>query len=257
MDNCGVPIQYGKRGASYSPSRDVIGMPNREWFNTPEHFYATMLHEIAHSTGHPSRMNREDLSNPFGSEKYALEELRAEMASAFMFQEIGMNLSSEDMEGYVQDHAAYTQHWLGKLKDDYKEFFKAVRDATKIADYALAYEQTHVKANDAPDLPVTAASPINAAKEIIGQGAIVTNAQPGRNYTGEIRQDGKDHVIQKIGADRAIIHDVNKIGDSNELISLLKLPKDDRRVSISYDRDRNASVKTNTREEERESAQTR
>jgi antirestriction protein ArdC len=150
MDNCGVPIRYGTRGAAYNLSRDIIKMPDREWFATPEHFYATVLHEIAHSTGHPSRMNRDSLGHPFGSPEYAMEELRAEMASAFVFQEIGMPLSSEDMEGYVQDHAAYTRHCLGKLKEDYKEFYAAVRDAAKIADYTLAYEKTLGKTKDAP-----------------------------------------------------------------------------------------------------------
>ena len=134
-----MPIQYGINRAAYDFSQDIIKMPNREWFSTPEYFYSTVLHEIAHSTGHESRMNRGSFGKPFGSPEYAMEELRAEMASAFVFQEIGIPLTSEDMEEHTKDHAAYTQRWLKALKDDYKEFYKAVRDSVKIADYTLAY----------------------------------------------------------------------------------------------------------------------
>lgn len=248
MENCGVPIRYGSRGASYSPARDVINMPNREWFSTPEHFYATALHEIAHSTGHFSRMNREDLSNPFGSPAYAMEELRAEMASAFVFQEIGMPLSSEDMEGYAQDHAAYTQHWLGKLQDDYREFYKAVRDATKIADYTLAYEHTRAQENRVERERTDAIDPVRAAKAILGENAIVTAAQKGRSYTGEIVKVGASFAIQRTGESRAIVHNLSKIDDPVAVGEVLsRLMQQDvtlKQIFISYDTEGKGAVKT-------------
>jgi antirestriction protein ArdC len=268
MDNCGVPIRYGMPGAAYNKSQDIIKMPNREWFKTPEHFYATVLHEIAHSTGHPSRMNRDDLGHPFGSPEYAMEELRAEMASAFVFQEIEMPLSSEDMEGYVKDHAAYTQHWLGKLKEDYKEFYSAVRDATKIADYTLAYEHARDRGNISPATgntvkPNTAEAaaaiydPVQAAKDLIGESAIVTNAQRGRTYTGEILRIDDGHAIQRTGPNRGIIHNLGKFGDPAAPSKLSELPDKKAKVSISYDGSLRASLKTASREEERETSVTR
>jgi antirestriction protein ArdC len=264
MDNCGVPIRYGTKGAAYNLSQDIIKMPNREWFATPEHFYATVLHEIAHSTGHPSRMNRDNMGHPFGSPEYAMEELRAEMASAFVFQEIGMPLSADDMEGYVKDHAAYTQHWLGRLKEDYKEFYAAVRDATKIADYTLAYEHAKDRENISPNAPgvntakpntaeAAAATddPVQAAKALIGEGAIVTNAQRGRTYTGEILMIDGGHAIQRTGPNRGIIHSLGKFDEP------LSLPDKKEKVSISYDGELRASLKTAPREEERETSVTR
>jgi hypothetical protein len=224
-------------------------------------------------------MNRDGLGKPFGSSEYAMEELRAEMASAFVFQEIGMPLSPEDMEDHAKDHAAYAQNWLKVLKDDYKEFYKATRDAVKIADYTLAYEKTREKTNEVPEhaedtqnkpdapaqtpdqTPEAAQAipddPIQVAKALLGQTAIVTNAQKDRTYSGEILEIGKDYAIQKIGADRGIIHSLNKIADPNERATLQNLPKDDRHVSISYDGERRASVKTASHEEERESEVTR
>jgi hypothetical protein len=267
MDNCGVPIRYGTPGAAYNLSQDIIKMPNREWFATPEHFYATVLHEIAHSTGHPSRMNRDGLGHTFGSPEYAMEELRAEMASAFVFQEIGMPLSPEDMEGYVKDHAAYTQHWLGRLKEDYKEFYAAVRDATKIADYTLAYEHTRGRGNLAPETTegntakpntaeaaAAASDPVQAAKALIGEGAIVTGAQRGRTYTGEVLMIDGGHAIQRTGPNRGIIHSLGKFDDP---ASLSELPDKKAKVSISYDGSLRASLKTASREEERETGVTR
>jgi hypothetical protein len=220
-------------------------------------------------------MNRNCLGKPFGTQEYAMEELRAEMASAFVFQEIGMPLSAEDMAEHVENHAAYTQNWLKTLKDDYKEFYRAVRDAVKIADYTLGYEKTQIKTNEILNTPInsdtpaptsdqtpeaaqaTPDDPVQTAKSLIGQAAIVTSAQKGRTYTGEILKVGEEYAVQKIGADRGIIHNLNKIANSNERAVLLNLPKDDRHVSISYDGEYKASVKAVTREEERESAVTR
>jgi antirestriction protein ArdC len=136
MDNCGVPIRYGGGEACYIPSLDVIRLPVRERFFDEAHFYATALHEIAHSTGHPSRLNR-DLTGGMRSSSYAKEELRAEMASAFMQMELGFTLTEEGMKEHMEKHAAYLQNWLSHLREDYKEFFRATQDAIRISDYVL------------------------------------------------------------------------------------------------------------------------
>jgi antirestriction protein ArdC len=146
MDNCGVSIVYGSAGAFYNPDNDRIRMPNRELFVNEEHFYATVLHEIAHSTGHPSRLDREEgMKSVFGTQEYAKEELRAEMASLFIHAGIGLVVTEEGMEQHTQNHAAYVQSWMEILKEDYKEFFRATKDANKIADYVLAYEREQAR----------------------------------------------------------------------------------------------------------------
>jgi antirestriction protein ArdC len=156
MDHCGVPIVYGAAGAAYSPSKDRIKMPNREMFTDENHFYATVLHEIAHSTGHSSRLNRkEGMESHFGTQEYAKEELRAEMASLFIHADIGLEVTEEEMKEHTEQHAAYVQHWLKSLKEDYKEFYRATRDASKIADYVLAYERDRGTEQERKDIAET------------------------------------------------------------------------------------------------------
>jgi antirestriction protein ArdC len=138
MLNCGVMFQYGGGAAFYRPSEDKIYMPERDRFYDEAHFYSTALHEIAHSTGHPSRLNR-NLKGDRRSSEYAREELRAEMASAFMQMDLGFSLTEEGMKEHTEQHAAYVQSWLEHLKKDYREFYQATHDAVKIADYVLAY----------------------------------------------------------------------------------------------------------------------
>jgi antirestriction protein ArdC len=140
MGNCGVPILYGGISAYYRPYEDKIYLPLREHFLDETHFYATAMHEIAHSTGHANRMNRKLCVNKYDAE-YAREELRAEMASAFLQMELGFPLTEEGMREHTKTHAAYIQSWLEYFKKDYKEFYRATQDAVKIADYVLDYEK--------------------------------------------------------------------------------------------------------------------
>ena len=134
----GVPIYYnGKGRAFYRPLTDSIHLPDREQFPSAEHFYATALHELGHSTGHPDRLNR-DLSHPFGSEGYAKEELRAEIASMILGDELGIGHDSNQ-------HAAYVGSWIKALKEDPLEIFRAAADAEKIQAYVLGLEQQHIQ----------------------------------------------------------------------------------------------------------------
>ena len=83
-ESMNVPIHYdGVGSAFYRPSTDDIHLPRPESFYSSAEFNGTALHELAHSTGHPTRLNR-DIKNLFGSENYAFEELVAEMTSCFM-----------------------------------------------------------------------------------------------------------------------------------------------------------------------------
>lgn len=129
--NSSAPVRYdGGSRAYYSPGTDSIHLPEIKAFDTMQDYYATALHEIAHSTGHESRLNR-DLSGGFGSESYAKEELRAELACVFMQMEQGIQLNGK----HITNHAAYLNSWLEAAKKDTSVFFKAAADAQKIADY--------------------------------------------------------------------------------------------------------------------------
>ena len=80
-------IVYGGQDAYYRISADEIHLPEREKFFSMQEFYSTALHELGHSTGHATRLNR-DIQNTFGTTDYAIEELRAEIASMFMEQDL-------------------------------------------------------------------------------------------------------------------------------------------------------------------------
>lgn len=127
----GAVIIHEKRaGACYIPSKDEIHLPLKDQFLSPEHYYDTLLHETGHWTGHSTRLNRK-MSTLFGSEQYAKEELRAEIASAMLTATIGIHHD-------IGNHVAYLQSWIEVLKDDPKEIFKAAADAEKIKDYIIS-----------------------------------------------------------------------------------------------------------------------
>ena len=128
----GVPICNGGDRAYYSPGEDRIQMPDMGTFDTAASYYATLLHETTHSTGHKSRLDR-DLSGRFGSESYAAEELVAELGAAFLCAELGI-------KGELR-HASYIDSWLRVLKSDKRAVFTAASMATKAAEWIKAYSQ--------------------------------------------------------------------------------------------------------------------
>lgn len=111
--------------AFYDSRADQITVPPRGHFKTEGDYYRTVIHEIAHWTGHESRLNRGLDENKRGTPDYAWEELRAEMASAMICAALGV-------EGGLDDHAAYLQEYVKLLKEDRSAIFKAARDAEKI-----------------------------------------------------------------------------------------------------------------------------
>lgn len=133
LKNMNLDFNEGGDRAYYSPSMDSITLPEIEKFRNEYGYMATMLHEAAHATGHTSRLNR-DMSGHFGSESYAREELRAEIASAFTAQEIG--ISSDGME-HTNNHKAYVQDWISVLQNDPNELFRAIKQAEEISDYLM------------------------------------------------------------------------------------------------------------------------
>lgn len=119
--------------AFYRPSTDSIHLRPKKAFDTPGKYYATALHELAHWTGHSSRLARD--FGPFGSPVYAIEELRAEIASWMLGQELHFGHDPEQ-------HAAYVASWITALENDPSEIMRACRDAEQIKDYVLELEQS-------------------------------------------------------------------------------------------------------------------
>lgn len=125
----GAEIRYGGERAFYSTITDRIQLPVKERFHSAEGFAATALHELGHWTGHQSRLNR-DMGKRFGSDSYAMEELVAEITSAFVQSEIGLQA---DIEG----HASYLDSWLQVLKRDKTAILTAAKQASMACDFIL------------------------------------------------------------------------------------------------------------------------
>lgn len=139
----GAAIKHDQSNrAFYRRMEDAIHLPPKENFDAPDKYYATALHELGHWTGDENRLNRE--FGPFGSEKYAREELRAEIASWMLGQEIGIGHDPGQ-------HAAYVQSWIQVLKEDPYEIVRACRDAEKIKDYVFDLERKKELRQEAPE----------------------------------------------------------------------------------------------------------
>lgn len=122
--------------AFYDKRRDAVHLPAKDAFQRAADYYGTALHELAHWSGHPSRLNRPTLNDSvhFGDESYAKEELRAELASVFMAAEQGIPHNPER-------HASYVASWIKALKGDKNEIFRAASDAHAAADYLLSLDK--------------------------------------------------------------------------------------------------------------------
>ena len=134
VEASGSVVRHGGHRACYDPTTDHIQMPERASFvgtstTTPtEGYYSVLLHELVHWTGAPHRLAR-DLSSRFGSEAYAMEELVAELGSAFLCAILGVSPAPRP------DHAAYVDHWLAVLRSDKRAIFTAASKAMEAVDY--------------------------------------------------------------------------------------------------------------------------
>lgn len=126
-------VHYEMDRAFYRMTTDDIHLPLKSQFDDGARYYATALHELGHWTGHESRLKR-DLGHPFGSEGYAKEELRAEIASMLLGDELGIGHDPSQ-------HTAYIKSWIRALEDDPMEIFRAAADAEKITNYLHSLEQ--------------------------------------------------------------------------------------------------------------------
>jgi antirestriction protein ArdC/DNA repair protein RadC len=120
LANSGARIEHGGFAAFYSPADDRIQLPERELFADAGSYYATALHEVVHWSGHPKRLDRQ-LGRRFGEAAYAVEELIAEIGSAFL-------CAACRLEGHLQ-HPAYIANWVKVLKADKRAVFTAAQGA--------------------------------------------------------------------------------------------------------------------------------
>jgi len=125
-------ISHGGNRAYYSMTSDKIQLPNQEQFNSEEEYYSTTFHELIHSTGHESRLNRKEVTgvNSFGSVDYSKEELTAELGAAFLSAEAKLDTD-------IQNSAGYISGWLKALKNDRTLIVSAAAKAQKASDYIL------------------------------------------------------------------------------------------------------------------------
>jgi len=125
-------IQHDKPGAFYVPFFDRVNVPDIRLFNTSEEYYATTFHELGHSTGHPSRLNRfENTAAVFGSQSYSFEELVAEMTATILCSHCGI-------EQTMNNSVSYLTGWAKYLKSERKTaLFGAATKAQLAANYIL------------------------------------------------------------------------------------------------------------------------
>lgn len=138
MKKSGATIKYGGDSAYYHFGQDYIQLPEKETFFNSALFYSTACHELAHWTGHKSRLNRALCGFDRTDEEYAREELVAELASLFVSAETALPFDPSH-------HAAYIKAWLRALKKDKNEIFRAASAASKATDYLLQEKAVKAK----------------------------------------------------------------------------------------------------------------
>ena len=127
------PIGFASGRAYYMPSPDRVSVPPLQDYPKAEEYYSTLFHELIHSSGHQSRLNRPGIEEyaAFGDENYSKEELIAEIGAAMLCATCGIDNST------IENSAAYIQSWHRKLKNDPTLIVKAAGQAQKATDYIL------------------------------------------------------------------------------------------------------------------------
>jgi antirestriction protein ArdC len=139
----GATVRHGGNRAYYSISTDHVQMPPIESFRDAESYYATLAHEESHWTKHPTRLDRDFGRKRYGDEGYAMEELVAELGSAFLAADLDLTPKVRE------DHAAYIGSWIKVLKDDKRAIFSAASHAQRAADFLHGLQKSASPAADA------------------------------------------------------------------------------------------------------------
>jgi antirestriction protein ArdC len=210
LANSGATIVHDQADqAFYRPVTDSIHLPPRNAFKDAPGYYGTALHELAHWTGHQSRLNRPTLTDSyrFGDVNYAREELRAELASVFLAAERGIPHDPAS-------HAAYVGSWIKSLREDKNEIFRAAHDASAAADYLLTLEREK-----------TRAEALEAAPDSIEP------EQQRTELDDETRQLNEDEQAVALGAERDSTRETVRYEPGSEAVLVHgKEPGDDRRT---------------------------
>ncbi|TWI96829.1 antirestriction protein ArdC [Mucilaginibacter frigoritolerans] len=132
MPHCPV-ITHGKQAAFYDPLKDRINMPKQGSFDSVASYYGTLFHELIHSTGHQSRLNRKEIVEPskYGSEPYSIEELTAEIGACYLNSVAGI------IHDEFDNSVAYIKGWIDKLRSDKRIIVYASGQAQRATDYIL------------------------------------------------------------------------------------------------------------------------
>ncbi|MEI6316375.1 MAG: zincin-like metallopeptidase domain-containing protein [bacterium] len=135
MPQCPV-IKHKEQRAYYHPKEDFVNIPKKKSFKSDASYYSTLFHELVHSTGHESRLNRQSLVNNarFGDETYSLEELVAEIGTCYLQSFTGITKEFEQSGAYIQG-------WLQRLKNDKRFIFTASHQSQKATDFILNVKQ--------------------------------------------------------------------------------------------------------------------
>jgi antirestriction protein ArdC len=191
--------------AFYRRATDSIHLPAREAFADPPGYYGTALHELAHWTGHPSRLNRSTLTESyrFGDTNYAKEELRAELASVFLAAELGVPHDPKN-------HAAYVGSWIKALREDKNEIFRAAQDASVAADFVLSLDRERASGREGAPEHKIAENTRYVAREEPGSGTIALHEKA----SGDDRHTGteKANFGESFTAAKALTH--NSLGEA-------------------------------------------
>jgi len=149
LANGGPTLRHVEGDRAYYQARpDQVTMPERSQFPTPEAYYGAAFHEAGHSTGHPSRLNREGIAefDHFGSDRYGREELVAQMTSAMLQAETGIETEAE-----FERSAAYLQNWLTAIKGDVTLVPQAAAQAQRAADLIREPQRRAERGDPAPE----------------------------------------------------------------------------------------------------------
>jgi antirestriction protein ArdC len=134
-------IRFGGNKAVYVITKDYIQLPPKGSFLSEREYYGTVTHEVAHWSGHESRLNRLGTNDRFGSAAYAFEELVAEIAGCFLCTELNIPQSDD-----LTNQNAYLANWLTVLQNDHSAILRAASQASKAVDFILAFSRENVPA---------------------------------------------------------------------------------------------------------------
>jgi len=204
LANSGARIEHDQRDdAFYNRRTDSIHLPPSAAFKDAPGYYGTALHELAHWTGHPSRMDRSTLSESyrFGDLNYAKEELRAELASVFIAAELGVPHDPAN-------HAAYVGSWIKALRDDKNEIFRAAHEASAATDFVLSLDREVSRtetlekvASGAGGSLQTPDASLNRVETVYPKRELTAHATSRKTQENDVGQ--KDHRIDAL-ADRSV-----------------------------------------------------